>query len=117
MSVRMEDLDNTYFGDVIDSAAEAVAATTPGDLLRHEFMEPLGLSANALAAALKVPTNRVTGILNGTRALTADTALRLARAFGTTPEFWLNAQTHHDMLHARAALGGRLAEVGCLLAA
>jgi addiction module HigA family antidote len=77
MSVRMEDLDSTDFGDVIDTTAEAVAATTPGDLLRHEFMEPLGLSANALAAALKVPTNRITGILNGTRTLTADTALRL----------------------------------------
>jgi addiction module HigA family antidote len=117
MSIRMEDLDSTDFGDVIDSAGEFVAATTPGDVLRHEFMEPLGLSANALAVALTVPANRITGILNGTRSLTADTALRLARAFGTTPEFWLNAQTHYDMLQARAALGSKLDDVKRLFAA
>lgn len=111
MSIRMEDLYRTDLADVLDDSGETVPATSPGDLLRHEFMEPLGLSANALAAAIKVPTNRVTGILNGTRSLTADTALRLARALGTTPEFWLNAQMHHDMLQARAAIGDRLNEV------
>lgn len=117
MSIRMEDLNDIDFTDVVDAQAAKVAETTPGDLLRHDFMEPLGLSANALAAALKVPTNRVTGILNGTRAVTADTALRLARAFGTTPEFWLNAQMHCDMARAQAALGTRLDKVRSLLAA
>lgn len=117
MGIRMEDLNNTDFSDVVDTKAPAVAETTPGDLLRHDFMEPLGLSASALAAGLKVPTNRVTGILNGTRAVTADTALRLAHAFGTTPEFWLNAQTHCDMVRAKATLGTQLDEVRRLLAA
>lgn len=117
MCIRIEDLNTLDFSDVVEEGALKVAPTTPGDLLYWDFMEPLGLSAHALAEALRVPTNRVTGILNGTRAVTADTALRLARALGTTPEFWLNAQAHHDMLRAQAALGNRLDEVRCLLAA
>lgn len=69
----------------------------PGEILKHEFLDELGLSAYALAKALRVPSNRITGIINGTRAITADTALRLARYFDTTPEFWLNLQTHYDL--------------------
>jgi addiction module HigA family antidote len=76
---------------------------TPGEILREEFMAPLGLSANRLGAALGVPANRVTAILNGTRAVTADTALRLARCFRTSPEFWLNLQVLHDLEVARRA--------------
>jgi len=75
--------------------------TTPGELLRSEFMKPLGLSANALARALHVPPNRITAILNGNRAITADTALRLARYFGTSAEFWLNLQSDYDLRLAR----------------
>ena len=63
----------------------------PGEILREELDE-LGLSANALSKALGVPVNRVTMILNGQRGVTADTALRLARYFGTTPQVWLNLQ-------------------------
>jgi addiction module HigA family antidote len=74
---------------------------TPGEILREEFMAPLGLSANRLAGALGVPANRITAILNGTRAVTADTALRLARCFRTSPEFWLNLQVLHDLEVAR----------------
>jgi antitoxin HigA-1 len=73
------------------------APIAPGEILKSEFLEELNLSAYALAKALRVPTNRVTGILNGRRAITAETALRLARYFGTTPEFWLNLQTHYDL--------------------
>jgi addiction module HigA family antidote len=69
----------------------------PGEILKSEFLDELSLSAYALAKALSVPTNRVTGIINGERAITAETALRLARFFGTTPEFWLNLQTHYDL--------------------
>lgn len=69
----------------------------PGYILQTEFLDELGLSAYALAKALRVPVNRVTGIIKGERAITADTALRLARFFGTTPEFWLNLQTHYDL--------------------
>ena len=69
--------------------------THPGEVLREEFMKPLGLSANALALALRVPATRIGDILRTEkpRAVTADTAIRLARYFGTTPEFWLNLQS------------------------
>jgi addiction module HigA family antidote len=69
----------------------------PGEILREEFTKPLGLSASALARALHVPANRVTGLLNEERAVTADTALRLARCFGTTPQFWMNLQCSYDL--------------------
>ncbi len=68
----------------------------PGEILKQE-LEELNLSANAFAQKLHVPTNRITGILNGQRSLTADTALRLARYFGTTAEFWLNLQMSYDL--------------------
>ena len=70
----------------------------PGYILETEFLDELGLSAYALAKALRVPVNRITGIVKGQRAITADTALRLARYFDTTPEFWLNLQTHYDLV-------------------
>jgi len=62
----------------------------PGEILREDFMRPLGISINALARALSVPPNRIGAIVNGTRAITADTALRLGRHFGTSPELWLD---------------------------
>jgi len=73
----------------------------PGEILRVEFLDELNLSAYALAKALRVPANRITGIINGERAVTADTALRLAQYFDTTPEFWLNLQTHYDLTVTR----------------
>lgn len=79
----------------------------PGEILREE-MEVLALSARQLAAALHVPANRVTGILNEQRAITADTALRLARFFGTTPEFWLNLQTAYELRRTRLEVGERV---------
>jgi addiction module HigA family antidote len=69
----------------------------PGEVLREEFLTPMDLSANALAQALGVPPNRISLILAGERGVTADTALRLARAFGTTPEFWLNLQQSYEL--------------------
>jgi addiction module HigA family antidote len=77
----------------------------PGEILKAEILEPLGLSAAALARALGVPTNRITGILNEERALTADTALRLARYLGGEPEFWLNLQSAWDLKRAEKAAG------------
>jgi addiction module HigA family antidote len=76
----------------------------PGEILREELAE-LGLSARQLAAALHVPTNRITAICNEERGLSADTALRLARYFGTSPEFWLNLQTAFDLRTAQRAAG------------
>jgi antitoxin HigA-1 len=68
----------------------------PGEILRQELLE-IGVSANSFAKALGVPTNRITGILNETRSITADTALRFARYFGTSPEFWMILQTAYDL--------------------
>ena len=78
-------------------------STHPGEILRSEFMEPLGLSARALAAILDVPPNRLTEIIKERRGVTADTALRLSRHFGTTPEFWMNLQAAHDLSKARSS--------------
>ncbi|MGC2778609.1 MAG: HigA family addiction module antitoxin [Bradyrhizobium sp.] len=80
----------------------------PGKILNDEFLTPLGISANALAMALRVPANRITGIINGERSITADTALRLARYFDNSAEFWINLQAGHDLTSARAELGKRI---------
>ena len=83
-------------------------AIHPGEHLRDELSE-LGLSARALAAAIRIPTNRVTEILNGRRGVTADTALRLARYFGTSPEYWLNLQKTFELRKAQHEAGARIA--------
>lgn len=85
--------------------ASGMRPVRPGEILRLNVLDKLGLSASALAKALGVPTNRITGILNGERAITADTALRLARYLGTTPEFWRNLQAVYDVGMARRQAG------------
>ncbi len=82
----------------------AVPAIHPGEHLAEELRE-LGMSAAALARNLKVPTNRITEILNGRRAVTGDTALRLARYFGTSAEFWLNLQKLYELRLAEKKAG------------
>ncbi|MXY39161.1 MAG: HigA family addiction module antidote protein [Rhodospirillaceae bacterium] len=79
----------------------------PGEVLRGELDE-LGLSANALSKALGVPVNRVTMILNGQRGVSADTALRLARYFGTTPQFWMNLQKTWELRRVEIDTGGEI---------
>jgi len=81
----------------------------PGEILRDE-LDALGLSANALSKALGVPVNRVTTILNGQRGVSADTALRLARYFGTTPQLWLNLQKTWELRQAEIESGREIAE-------
>ena len=81
----------------------------PGEILAEE-LEELGLSANALAQALGVPTNRITAILKGQRGVTADTALRLSRYFGTTPLLWLNLQKTFELRMAEIASGKEIAD-------
>src|ERR1700743_2676811 len=81
----------------------------PGELLREDYLHELGMSANALAKALKVPAPRVNDVLRGRRGISADTAVRLARYFDTTPQFWLNLQTAYDLRVAEAAAGRRIA--------
>ena len=80
----------------------------PGEVLREEFLVPLGISAHALAMALKVPAPRINDIVRERRSITPDTALRLARYFGTTPQFWLNLQASYDLKIAERKLGSRI---------
>jgi addiction module HigA family antidote len=79
--------------------------THPGEMLSEEFLKPLGLSVNALALALRVPATRIGAIVKGERSVTADTALRLARFFGTSAEFWINLQAMHDLTKTRMENG------------
>jgi addiction module HigA family antidote len=83
--------------------------THPGEVLSEEFLVPLGMSVNALAMALRVPATRIGAIVKGERSVTADTALRLARFFGTSPEFWVNLQAMQDLTKTRRDSGGKIA--------
>ena len=80
----------------------------PGEILLEEFLEPMGLSQYRLSKDITVPPRRINEIVLGKRAITADTALRLARYFGTTEQFWLNLQSHFDLEVQRDRLGDRL---------
>ena len=88
----------------------AVIAIHPGEHLGEELRE-LGMSAAELARKLDVPTNRITSILNGQRAITGDTALRLAHFFGTSPEFWLNLQSLYELRVAQKKVGKAISEL------
>jgi addiction module HigA family antidote len=79
--------------------------THPGEILSEEFLKPLGMSVNALAMALRVPATRIGAVIKGERSVTADTALRLARFFGTSAEFWITLQATHDLTKARMESG------------
>jgi addiction module HigA family antidote len=87
---------------------ETIPPIHPGEILRDEFMEPFGLSQNALAKALHVPPRRINEIVNAKRAVTADTALRLARFFGNSAEFWMNLQKRFDLEVAKTALSAKI---------
>jgi antitoxin HigA-1 len=80
----------------------------PGEFLREDFLLPLGLSANALALALRVPVTRISEILRERRGITADTALRLARYFGTTADFWMKMQMSYDLALASREVSKRI---------
>jgi addiction module HigA family antidote len=90
--------------------SDGLPAIHPGEHLRDD-LEALGLSAAELARRLKVPTNRVTEILNGRRAVTADTALRLGQFFGTGPDLWLRHQQRYDLKKALAEIGPEIATI------
>ncbi|HRP98692.1 MAG TPA: HigA family addiction module antitoxin [Rhodocyclaceae bacterium] len=88
-----------------------LAPVHPGEILREEFMLPLGLTSNAVARALGVTTARINEIVRERRGITADTALRLGRYFGTSVELWLNLQRRYDVERARDALGEELERI------
>jgi len=89
-------------------AARRLPSVHPGEILLEEFLEPLGLSQYRLAHDISVPPRRINEIVHGKRAITADTALRLARYFGSTDRFWLNLQARFDLEQERDNLGNRL---------
>ena len=82
-------------------AAELLAPIPPGEILFEDFTKPLGLSINALAREIDVPPNRISEIVGGKRAVTADTALRLGKYFGVSPEIWLGLQADYDLRLAK----------------
>ena len=86
-------------------ASKRVFAVHPGEVLREEFMKPLGLSSYRLAKELHIPIPRVNEIVREHRSITADTALRLARFFGTSPQVWMNLQTEYDLRQAQKKVG------------
>jgi len=81
----------------------------PGEVLREDFLKPLGMSANALAKALKVPTPRINDVIRGRRGVSADTAMRLARYFGGDARSWMNLQTAYDLRVAEISNAKRIA--------
>src|SRR5688572_10726606 len=87
---------------------EIMSPVHPGEVLLEEFLNPMGISQYRLARSINVPPRRINEIVHGTRAVTADTALRLARYFGTTDRFWMNLQSRYDLEVERARLGDRL---------
>jgi addiction module HigA family antidote len=97
MSIRREDLDagRIDFADV--TSGKKLPPIHPGEILRNEFLEPMKISVYSLARAIKVPRSRVNDIVLGRRGITADTAFRLARYFGTSPDFWINLQSRFDL--------------------
>jgi addiction module HigA family antidote len=98
-------------------AAKKVAPIHPGEILLLEFLEPLGISQYRLSKDINVPPRRINEIVKGIRAITANTALRLARYFGTSDQFWLNLQTHYELETERDRLGDSLQQEVHVLAA
>ncbi len=97
MRIKREDIDRgkVNLSDVTNG--RRLAPVHPGKILRDEFLRPLGISAYELANAIKVPRSRANDIVLGRRAISTDSALRLARYFGTTPDFWINLQVRYDL--------------------
>jgi len=89
---------------------EKLAPIHPGEILREEFLEPMGISQYRLAKNISVPPRRINEIVHGKRSITADTALRLGRFFGMSAQFWLNLQTRYNLEVTEDLLEGRLAE-------
>ena len=92
-------------------AAKLLEPIPPGEILYEDFMKPMGVSINALAREIAVPPNRISDIVNGKRSITADTALRLAKTFGTSEGFWLGLQADYDVEEARKLIAKDLAHV------
>ena len=97
MTIKREDIDRRIvdFSDV--ASGRRLPPVHPGEILRNEFLTPMGISVYELANAIKVPRSRANDIVLGRRAITTDTAMRLGRYFGMSPEFWINLQARHNL--------------------
>lgn len=111
MSIRIEDLAKTDFRSVTVAGGRRIAPTSPGEMLRDEFLKPMGLTNYRLAKEIDVPAQRIGDIIAGRRGITADTDLRLCRFFGLTDGWWLRLQGDYDMRLARTALAKKLAKI------
>ena len=108
MSIKREDLDAGRIDLTDVTTGKRLALIHPGDILRDDFLGPMKISAYTLARAIKVPRSRLNDIVLGRRGITADTAFRLARYFGTTPDFWINLQARYDLDAAERKLRRRI---------
>ena len=97
MTIKREDVDRRKVDFSGVATGKRLPPVHPGKILRDELLRPLGLSVYELANAIKVPRSRANDIVRGRRAITTNTALRLARYFGMTAEFWINLQAHYDL--------------------
>lgn len=97
--------------------ARMVRYPHPGEILAADFLEPMGITAYRLAQAINVPQTRISQILRGERGITADTALRLSKAFGLSEGFWTTLQASYDAAHAKEEIGDELEAIPLLLAA
>jgi addiction module HigA family antidote len=111
MSIRIEDLAKTDFRSVTVAGGKRIAPTSPGEMLRDEFLKPMGLTNYRLAKEIDVPAQRIGDIIAGKRGITAETDLRLCRFFGLTDGWWLRLQGDYDTRLARAALAKKLAKI------
>lgn len=91
-------------------ATNRMRAIHPGEILREEYLVPMNMTAHALSVELRAPASRIGEILRERRGITPDTALRLARCFGTTAQFWLNLQSSYDLKQAESEIGQRINE-------
>jgi len=106
MTIQREELSNTKFGNIV--TGEMLAPVHPGEILLHDFIEPMGLTRYKVAKFTSVPQRRIDEICIGKRAITADTAMRLGRLFGMSPQTWMNLQAQYDLEIAEHELGDKI---------
>ena len=111
MNIRIEDLAKTDFSSVTVAGGKRIAPTSPGEMLRDEFLKPMGVTNYRLAKEIDVPAQRIGDIIAGKRGITAETDLRLCRFFGLTDGWWLRLQGDYDTRLARAMLAKKLAKI------
>jgi addiction module HigA family antidote len=111
MNIRIEDLAKTDFSAVATPKAKKIAPTSPGEMLREEFLKPMGITKYRLAKEIGVQAQRIGEIIAGRRGITADTDLRLCRFFGLSDGWWMRLQGDYDTRIARGVLGKKLAKI------